>query len=144
MDPTWLEVLQEDLSRSTSPAPRRHWPRAWESDPPSFNVRWGQFSRVVRDARRLLPIVPADEEIMPAAAWLQDRLQPQCDDDHAVRAADSDRSHLADERIPPANVAVVAEAMGAHPGTAGKIPDERVEARQSREAEKLPRLGAGT
>ena len=144
MDPTWLAVLLLDLSRSTSPAPRRQWPRAWESDPSFFNVRWGQFSRVVRDAWRLLPIVPADEEFMPAEVWLQDRLQPQCDDDdHAVRPADSDLSHMADESCPPANVPVVAEAMGAHPGTAGKVPNERIEARQLWEAEKPSRLGAG-
>ena len=121
------------------------WPRPWESDPPLFNCRWGQFSGVVRDARRLLPIVPSDEPIMPAAVWLQNRLQPLCDDDdRALRAADSDRSHLADESAPPANVSVVAEALARHFVTTGGNPGTQVQARKRWDLEKLPWLGAGT
>jgi hypothetical protein len=138
----WLTSLQNDMALLTNQDAKKHWGRPEMEGAPYYNARLEHIQQVERDALRLAQEIPADQEILLAAAWIHDRYRPEFEgDQHAEKSAQWAREHLEALGFPPEKVEAVASAIQHHVDLPGVIPESAVEARLLWDADKLAKIG---
>jgi hypothetical protein len=142
----WLTALKTQMREITLPLARKYWPGVTPEDEPYYNYRYQHVEQVEHNARKLLAVYPADEDIVLASVWLHDRFQPQYEgDNHAHKAASWAQTNLAGLGFPAAKVAEVAYGVAKHSlkkYLGEVIPEGHPEAWILWDADKLDKTGA--
>ena len=137
-EPSWLVALRGELVELTRGPAATMWPVPPGCTGPYFNYRVEHVKQVERNALRLLRHVEADADVVLAAVWIHDRIQPLFQAErHGQRAADWAESSLAALGFPAEKVAAVCAAVARHSEPPGSLADASVEARVVWDADKL-------